>query len=352
MAQGPRRAHQDPRARRRHQRPDLLGRAALPVRRRHLDDRLGRPDRPAPQPRQGSGLEEGLRTPAVDFDTFPLNDSSPPTGYPGAVACSTFTGMISSTDATLTAAAAYEPHVAEGINAYATNEFTCLSSQNPGHDVIIDKSALIHGVGLTAQQYATMQANGTSLIWSPRSNISLYGNTATVTEAARLGVSIALGTDWLPSGSMNMLRELRCADSLNTTYYGQLLQRSRSVDDGDRQRRRRRPRPTRRSARWPRGRSPTSRSSTRARTRITAPSSTRTRKTSRSSCVLARCSTAIRTSSATFRTRARATRSTSAAPATKAGLPLGRDRQDLARAEDGDRGAAPSTRRSSATARR
>ena len=63
----------------------------------------------------------------------------------------------------------------------------------------------------------------TSLIWSPRSNISLYGDTAIVTEAARLGVRIALGTDWLASGSMNVLRELRCADSLNQTYYGKFF---------------------------------------------------------------------------------------------------------------------------------
>jgi len=34
-----------------------------------------------------------------------------------------------------------------------------------------------------------------------------------------MGVLIALGTDWLPSGSMNLLRELRCADSLNQTYF-------------------------------------------------------------------------------------------------------------------------------------
>ena len=34
-----------------------------------------------------------------------------------------------------------------------------------------------------------------------------------------LGVSIAMGTDWLATGSMNMLRELRCADELNATYY-------------------------------------------------------------------------------------------------------------------------------------
>jgi hypothetical protein len=34
-----------------------------------------------------------------------------------------------------------------------------------------------------------------------------------------MGVTIALGTDWLPSGSMNMLRELGCADSLNQQYF-------------------------------------------------------------------------------------------------------------------------------------
>ena len=36
--------------------------------------------------------------------------------------------------------------------------------------------------------------------------------------AARLGVTIALGTDWMPTGSMNELRELACADSFNATY--------------------------------------------------------------------------------------------------------------------------------------
>src|SRR5262249_32758781 len=167
--------------------------------------------------------EEGLGDPAVDFDTFPLNDSSPPSGYPAAVACSAFSGVVSDTDATLTAAAAYEPHVGEGITAYANHEFVCLSSQSPGHDVVIDKSAFIHGVGLTATQYATMQAAGTSLIWSPRSNIALYGNTASITVASRLGLLIALGTDWMPSGSMNLLRELRCADAFNATYLGRFF---------------------------------------------------------------------------------------------------------------------------------
>jgi cysteine-rich repeat protein len=167
-----------------------------------------------------ANMEEGLGQRAVDFDSFPLNDSTPPVGFPGAVACGTFSGVVADTDLTLVAADAYEAHVAEGINAYASNEFVCLSAQNPGHDVLLDKSAIMGGVGLTASQFAAMGASGTALIWSPRSNLSLYGATATVTAAARMGVAIALGTDWMPTGSMNLLRELRCADSYNQAYLG------------------------------------------------------------------------------------------------------------------------------------
>ncbi|APR83120.1 Metal dependent amidohydrolase [Minicystis rosea] len=164
-----------------------------------------------------ANMEEGLGQPAVNFDTFPLNDSSSPSTCNAPPACSSYSGVVA--PSSLNGDDAYLPHVAEGINAFAENEFVCLSSANPGHDVVIDKSAFIHGVGLTPQDYAQMGKNGTGLIWSPRSNITLYGDTAIVTEAARFGVTIALGTDWMPSGSMNLLRELRCADSLNQGYY-------------------------------------------------------------------------------------------------------------------------------------
>jgi hypothetical protein len=65
-----------------------------------------------------------------------------------------------------------------------------------------------------------MVGQGTSLIWSPRTNISLYGHTASVTVFDRLGGRIGLGSDWVRSGSMNMLRELRCADEFNTNHLG------------------------------------------------------------------------------------------------------------------------------------
>ncbi|MFT3766682.1 MAG: DUF4215 domain-containing protein [Minicystis sp.] len=165
--------------------------------------------------------EEGLSQTAVDFDTFPLNDSTPPNICNGPVACSAYSGVVTPTQ--IAGDDAYLPHVSEGINSFAENEFVCLSAANPGHDVVVDKSAFIHGVGLRAQDYALMGQNGTALIWSPRSNVTLYGDTAIVTEAARFGITIALGTDWMPTGSMNLLRELRCADSLNKNYYGKFF---------------------------------------------------------------------------------------------------------------------------------
>jgi cysteine-rich repeat protein len=161
--------------------------------------------------------QEGLNQTPVNFDTFPLGDSTPPNTQLNPPACSAFSGIVAEAD--IGSDDAYLPHVAEGINAYAENEFVCLSNANPGHDVVQDKSAFIHSIGLSAADYSNMAASATALIWSPRSNITLYGDTAVVTEAARLGVLIALGTDWIPTGSMNVLRELHCADSLNATYY-------------------------------------------------------------------------------------------------------------------------------------
>ncbi len=164
-------------------------------------------------------LREGLTGTPVKFDTFPLGDSS---GTRRNGDCNYGTAT---TAASLSSVDAYEPHTSEGIDAFAHNEFLCESSMTydvttPGvsQDLAIDKTAMIHAIGLFPDDYALMAASKTALIWSPRSNITLYGDTARVTTAARLGVEIALGTDWLPSGSMNLLRELQCADSYNTTY--------------------------------------------------------------------------------------------------------------------------------------
>lgn len=160
----------------------------------------------------GSADQEGLDQTRVRVDTFPLGDSN------GTQRTNTCTYPDIVTPGEVESADAYLPHVAEGISVSARNEFRCLSEENPEHDLVRDESAFVHAVGLRADDLDEMAAAGTSLVWSPRSNVALYGDTAPVAAADALGVSIALGTDWTVTGSMNLLRELRCADEFNQTY--------------------------------------------------------------------------------------------------------------------------------------
>ncbi len=151
-------------------------------------------------------LFEGLSEDEPTYRTFPLGDAIP--------AVRTSCGY----DASSTSAV-YVPHLSEGIDDAANNEFRCSDGQGMGDDVDLmePRNAIIHGVGLHAGNIALMAESGVDLIWSPRTNISLYGDTARVTTYAHLGVPIGLGTDWIESGSMNMLRELQCVDQFNQT---------------------------------------------------------------------------------------------------------------------------------------
>ena len=150
-----------------------------------------------------------------NYQTFPLGDSG---GNMYDSGCSNYKYNTGST------AYAFGPHIGEGINQAALNELRCLSGEGSGaKDIFTDKLAIIHGVAATPEIIQLMADRKSKLIWSPRSNISLYGDTALIPLFKKLGVTIALGTDWTPSGSANMLREMQCADFLNTYYYDKVL---------------------------------------------------------------------------------------------------------------------------------
>lgn len=159
-------------------------------------------------------FQEGLGQPAVDTSIFPLGDSD------GKVH-TTCDFAVADKQATIDKDDAYDPHVSEGVSDGSHLEFVCMSGATGSQlNALKPQSAYIHGVAITAADAASMGNSGTGLIWSPRSNISLYGFTAPVVMAARAGVQIALGTDWSASGGMNMLRELTCAAQFNTTHLG------------------------------------------------------------------------------------------------------------------------------------
>ncbi len=67
-------------------------------------------------------------------------------------------------------------HIAEGApqNAPTAREF----SELEGRGLLRPGVSLIHGVALTPLNFAAMAKAGVGFIWSPRSNIELYGDTA------------------------------------------------------------------------------------------------------------------------------------------------------------------------------
>lgn len=162
-------------------------------------------------------LEDGLTGVDVDYRTFPLGDTD---GRLAANGCSDY----SIDNASRLSSGIYMPHVSEGIDKEARNEFVCMSSDdNGGTDLLASNTSIVHGIGLTARDIAQFGARGSKLIWSPRTNVSLYGMTARIPLFKYYGATIALGTDWSTSGSAEMLRELKCADFLNSQYFERAL---------------------------------------------------------------------------------------------------------------------------------
>lgn len=161
---------------------------------------------------------EGVQMKITDSDTFPLDDSGPGNGWPFS-SCGQFSGRRR-TAQQVSRHDGYLAHVSEGIDAIAGLEVACISDEAvPHHNLVAKQTAIVHGIGVRAADVAKFREAQTALVWSPRSNVDLYGNTAPVVLYDHLGVQIALGTDWLASGSMNFARELRCADALNRDYF-------------------------------------------------------------------------------------------------------------------------------------
>ncbi len=147
----------------------------------------------------------------VNSDTFPLRDSK---GTLIAQGCAYAASR--ETTAGVLAESGYLPHVSEGIDKEARNEFVCQTADP--NDILQKQTAIVHGIAVNATDVAMYRTDQTALVWSPRSNIDLYGDTAPAVLYDNLGVQIALGTDWLPSGSMSLSRELKCVDELNQKY--------------------------------------------------------------------------------------------------------------------------------------
>jgi 5-methylthioadenosine/S-adenosylhomocysteine deaminase len=108
----------------------------------------------------------------------------------------------------------YLLHLSEGIDDTARSYFLNLKMAD-GTWALADSLAGIHCAGLKDEDFKVLADHGVSMIWSPLSNLLLYGQTADVKGAHKHKVRIGIGPDWSPSGSKSCFGELKAAHLAN-----------------------------------------------------------------------------------------------------------------------------------------
>jgi 5-methylthioadenosine/S-adenosylhomocysteine deaminase len=98
-------------------------------------------------------------------------------------------------------------HLAEGRNKTSRDEFQALKDAK----LLTPATVIIHGTALEEADFDEIAAAGAKLVWSPQSNLRLYGATTKAGLARSKGIPLALGADWQPSGSPSLLAEMQVA---------------------------------------------------------------------------------------------------------------------------------------------
>jgi 5-methylthioadenosine/S-adenosylhomocysteine deaminase len=110
----------------------------------------------------------------------------------------------------------YLQHLSEGVDDTARQWFHRLRLPD-GDWALTPAFSGIHSAALGQPDLAVIAAYGGSVVWSPLSNYLLYGDTLDLWAARHAGVLMGLGSDWAPSGSKNLLGELKVAWLANQT---------------------------------------------------------------------------------------------------------------------------------------
>jgi 5-methylthioadenosine/S-adenosylhomocysteine deaminase len=123
--------------------------------------------------------------------------------------------------ATLTAKAPLLADRANKMRAGSTFIYHCAEGQ-PGSVVasefraaadagcLQDRFVAIHCNAITSAEFHRWKPAG-AVVWSPFSNLWLYGTTTDVRAALAEGIHVCLGSDWAPSGTKHVLGELKVA---------------------------------------------------------------------------------------------------------------------------------------------
>jgi 5-methylthioadenosine/S-adenosylhomocysteine deaminase len=158
---------------------------------------------------------EGFMVRNVEFETFrgqlkkSVNQSVRPFGSPDQYAAA---------KKDLDEGHAFLYHLAEGTDPTLLKDYAGVRD----HGCLEPKFIGIHSTALQQAQFTEWHkdASGGAIVWSPFSNLWLYGQTTDVVAAREAGLIVCLGADWSPSGSKSVLGELKVADLHNRTKLG------------------------------------------------------------------------------------------------------------------------------------
>jgi len=116
-------------------------------------------------------------------------------------------------------------HMTEGLRgAYVEDEFASFAGRDPranrhaGVSLLAAEDGsyrgtgvLIHSVLLTGAEIAEVAETDAKVVWSPSSNLALYGETADIAALLEAGITVGIGPDWTPSGEDDLLAEMSFA---------------------------------------------------------------------------------------------------------------------------------------------
>lgn len=107
-------------------------------------------------------------------------------------------------------------HLSEGVNEAALQELYTWQSWG----MLDGRTTILHGIPYGPDEWQLLAAAGSHLVWSPMSNVYLYGVSPDIPGALAAGVNVAVAPDWTESGTRDMLAELKFANELNQSLWG------------------------------------------------------------------------------------------------------------------------------------
>lgn len=109
----------------------------------------------------------------------------------------------------------YITHLGEGLDEDSISSLKKLEKA----EALGECSVLIHCLPFGPREVEKIAKAGASVVWCPTSNLHIFGKTTNIKLFMDMGVNVCLGTDFSPSGALNLLEELRFAKKLFFDLY-------------------------------------------------------------------------------------------------------------------------------------